>query len=223
MKKLLFLIILLVAGGYAYWPYSATSNVRDAINSSDEAGLDKVADWGSVRASVSNQMRPLTEEAMRKRFPTNLPQVLKVISIEDALNKVLEQEVNAKGLIRNTKGKLEYSDAKQLGIETRSWDGYSGFDLKFSGSDTSYHFDLKGTDGWKLVSAKLGTKDGEAYVAKFNEAVSERIKQLQAAAGKPNAPAAAMVPGITEPPKPKSWLKDYVSPLDKKPSGSGRR
>jgi Protein of unknown function (DUF2939) len=202
MKKLLFLMLLLAAAGYFIWPYSVSWNVRDAINSSDEGGLEKVADWASVRLSVRDQLKPLADEAMRKRYAANLPQVLKMVSTDELLNKVIEEEVNAKGLIRNTKGKMEFSEAKQIGIESRSWAGFSGFDMKFTGSEASYHFDFKGTDGWKLVTEKLGPKDSDAYLVKFNDAVTERIKKVQAAAG------------IKEPGKTESWVKEYHSPLD---------
>jgi hypothetical protein len=225
MKKLFFFLIIVLAAGYYCWPYLATSQVRDAINSTDESGLDKTADWGSMRLSLKDQVKPLVDDALRKRFAANLPQVTKALGSEELLNKVIEEEVSAKGLIRNTKERMEFGDARQLGIDSRSWAGWSGFDMKLSGSEASYHFDFKGTDGWKMVSVKLGPKDGDVYVAKFNEAVAERIKKLQAAAGSGSAPGTPYVPGVTQPPKSGSWLKDYQNPLDKKPvsnTGSGR-
>lgn len=215
MKFLLFLVLIIgLAGGYAYWPYSTTSQLRDSLDSSNETGVDKVMDWGSYRSAVHDQVKPLVDDSMRKRFTTNYRQVTSIISTDDVLNKMLDQEINAKGLIRSTKGQMEFSDAKQLAIDARSWDGFSGFDLKLAGSEARYHFDLKGTDGWKLVNAKLGSKDIDMYVGKFHELLNERLRQLQAGGGK--------LPGVLAP-KQESWLKDYVNPLDARPpTATGR-
>jgi|GEM_PF-5447096 len=219
MKFLLFLVLIIgLAGGFAYWPYSTTSKLRDSLDSSDEPAVDKVVDWGSYRSAVHDQVKPLVDDSMRKRFTSNYRQVTSIISTEDVLNKMLDQEMNAKGLIHSTKGQQEFSEAKQLTIDTRNWDGFSSFDLKLGGSEARYHFELKGLEGWKLVSARLGSKDSDMYVGKFHQVLNERLKQIQTTGG--SSVMKALQPGASQQ---ESWLKDYVNPLDARPpSATGR-
>lgn len=219
MKFLLFLVLIVgLGGGYAYWPYSTTSKLRDFVDSSDALAVDKVIDWGSYRSAVHDQVKPLVDDSMRKRFPVNYRQVTSIVSTEDVLNKMLDQEMNGKGLIRSIKGGQDFSEAKPVGIEARTWDGFSGFELKLAGSEARYHFDLKGLDGWKLVNARLGSKDIDVYVGKFHQVLDERLKQIQTTGG--SGVMKALQPGT---PQHESWLKDYVNPLDARPpSATGR-
>jgi hypothetical protein len=195
------LVVLLVAfGGYIYWPYATSSQMLTAIVASDEPGLDKVVDWGLLRASVKEQMKPMVADGMRKRFGANVTKFEATLSSEEVLDRVLEQELNPTGLIRYTKGKALVSSATPLAIDSRSWSGISDFDVTFTASESRYRLGFKGLDGWKLVGAKFASKDGDLLMAKFHEAYGAKVNQ------RPE------VRSHTE-----SWLKDYQNPLDKRP------
>ncbi len=209
MKKILFLVIILAFGGYIYWPYAASSQVLTAIAASDEAGLDKIVDWGLLRTSVKEQMKPMVEDGMRKRFGANVPRFETAVPSEEVFDRVLEQELSPKGLIRYTKGRAAASSSAPLAFDARSWSGISAFDVTFSASDSRYRFGFQGLDGWKLVGAKLAVKDGDALIGKFHEAYSLRLSQRSSS-------------GLRSP-QSESWLKDYQNPLEKRPDTDERR
>lgn len=56
MRLVLFLILLLLVGGYVGWPYYALYRIHVALADGDTAELEELVDWRSVRAAMEREM-----------------------------------------------------------------------------------------------------------------------------------------------------------------------
>ena len=56
VRLFLILVLLVLAGGYLGWPYYTLYRIDVALAGNDTATLDRLVDWGSVRAGVEREL-----------------------------------------------------------------------------------------------------------------------------------------------------------------------
>lgn len=211
MKKLLLVLLILGGIGYAIWPYLATSSLCSSLSSGDESGVDKVVDWDALKSSVKEQVKPAVEESLRRKYGARAAQITAHVPVDEVLEKLLNDEVSPKGMVRSAKGSDPLAEAKSLSVQSRNWDGWSNFKLSISGSDDSYLFAFKGLSGWKVISMTLGDKAKQAYFPKYEAAMVKYAADHRLGTD-------LMKNGPSE-----NWvLKGYVNPLDQRPATPGK-
>jgi hypothetical protein len=228
MKKLILILLLLGCAGYAYWPYYATGQFRDAINAEDSAALDKLVDWPAVTTSLKEQARAFgvkwaTEQFKRTLSAEQAHKAAETVVAKAPIDVAIEKLATSQNFLKVVRAKPESEGKKEVEFEGRSWNSATEFSVRLVNGNGRLLFRMGGLGGWKLVDFQDAEKAVES-------AVLVSLGNPKAPPQPPPAvPGTHGTPGTTSPagtppspgtgtfPDKGNWNKGYKNPLDQRP------
>ena len=169
MKRLLGLILVLLAAFYVVWPGFAAYQIKSALEAKDKDGLTGLVDFDSVRQSlrpaVTAKVESSINQAAEKAGPAGagIFGALKGQMMPKLVDSALQQLVTPESLIKLHAGRASLKDAMdQLVVDQVAKEGGLGAAIPApSGSDSG---GLGGTLG-KIIGGLLGGSKAETPAA----------------------------------------------------------